>query len=61
MGYKSNVKLVQSVNHALQLFEVFRTADKKEEFGVTELSKTLGLHKNNVFRLLATLESRGYI
>lgn len=61
MAYKANVKLVQSVHHALQLFEVFRTAEKKEEFGVTELSKTLGLHKNNVFRLLATLESRGYI
>ncbi len=61
MPYKPNVKLVQSVNHALQLFEVFRMADKQEEFGVTELSKTLGLHKNNVFRLLATLESRGYI
>lgn len=29
--------------------------------GVTELSKRLKLHKNNVFRLLATLESRGYI
>jgi DNA-binding IclR family transcriptional regulator len=32
-----------------------------EEIGVTELSKRLKLHKNNVFRLLATLESRGYI
>jgi len=28
---------------------------------VTELSKRLKLHKNNVFRLLATLEARGYI
>lgn len=61
MPYKTNLKPVQSVHHALELFEVFRTSDKKEEFGVTELSKTLGLHKNNVFRLLATLESRGYI
>lgn len=61
MVYKPNVKPVQSVHHALQLFEVFRTSSKKEEFGVTELSKSLGLHKNNVFRLLATLASRGYI
>lgn len=61
MAQKTNIKLVQSVSHALQLFEVFRTSEKKEEFGVTELSKELGLHKNNVFRLLATLESRGYI
>lgn len=61
MPYKTEVKPVQSVHHALELFEVFRTSPKKEEFGVTELSKTLGLHKNNVFRLLATLEARGYI
>jgi len=61
MVNKQNVKLVQSVCHALQLFEVFRTSEKSEEYGVTQLSKTLGLHKNNVFRLLATLESRGYI
>ena len=31
------------------------------EVGVTELSKRLKLHKNNVFRLLATLELRGYV
>jgi IclR family KDG regulon transcriptional repressor len=35
--------------------------DDVDELGVTELSKRLKLHKNNVFRLLATLESRGYI
>lgn len=61
MVSKSTPKLVQSVAHVLQLFEVYRTTDYREEFGVTELSKQLGLHKNNVFRLLATLESRGYI
>ncbi|MCX8083688.1 MAG: IclR family transcriptional regulator [Calditerrivibrio sp.] len=61
MVTKNTPKLVQSVAHVLQLFEVYRTADQKEEFGVTELSKLLGLHKNNVFRLLATLEARGYI
>ena len=31
------------------------------DFRVTDLSKRLKLHKNNVFRLLATLEARGYI
>lgn len=61
MVFKPNVKSIQSVHHALQLFEVFRTSYKQEEFGVTELSKTLGLHKNNVFRLLATLSACGYI
>ncbi|MBE0569112.1 MAG: IclR family transcriptional regulator, partial [Deltaproteobacteria bacterium] len=32
-----------------------------DELGVTELSKKLKLHKNNVFRILATLQSRNYI
>jgi DNA-binding IclR family transcriptional regulator len=50
---------IQSVSHALDILESFtRTED---ELGVTDLSKRLGLHKNNVFRLLATLEHRGYI
>lgn len=55
---KSNY-VIQSVSHALDVLEQFyATAD---EIGVTELSKRLKLHKNNVFRLLATLEARGYI
>ncbi len=51
--------IIQSVSHALDVLEQF-TGDH-DELGVTELSKRLKLHKNNVFRLLATLESRGYI
>ncbi|MGH7340707.1 MAG: IclR family transcriptional regulator, partial [Candidatus Rokuibacteriota bacterium] len=55
---KSNY-IIQSVSHALDVLEQF--AGDAEELGVTDLSKRLKLHKNNVFRLLATLESRGYI
>lgn len=55
---KSNY-IIQSVSHALDVLEQF--VEGTEELGVTELSKRLKLHKNNVFRLLATLESRGYI
>ena len=51
--------VIQSVSHALDVLEQFNgTVD---EIGVTELSKRLKLHKNNVFRLLATLEARSYI
>ncbi len=50
---------VQSVDRALDILEAFNY--QEEELGVTELSQRLGLHKNNVFRLLATLEVRGYI
>ena len=51
--------IIQSVSHALDVIEQF--AGERDELGVTELSKRLKLHKNNVFRLLATLEARGYI
>src|ERR1700687_2164456 len=51
--------LIHSVAHALDVLEQF--FGEVDELGVTELSKRLKLHKNNVFRLLATLEARGYI
>jgi len=49
---------IQTVSNALHLLEAF--ADE-HEIGVADLSRRLGLHKNNVFRLLATLEEHGYI
>jgi len=55
---KSNY-IIQSVAHALDVLEEFR--GETDELGVTELSKKLKLHKHNVFRILATLQSRNYI
>ena len=49
---------IQTVSNALRMLESFYKAD---ELGVSELSRRLRLHKNNVFRLLATLEEHGYI
>jgi IclR family transcriptional regulator, KDG regulon repressor len=49
---------IQTVSNALSLLQAFHD---EEELGVTELSRRLGLHKNNVFRLLATLEQSGYV
>lgn len=51
--------LIQSVSRALDILEAFGVG--QEELGVTELSRKLKLHKNNVFRLLATLETRGWV
>lgn len=51
--------MIQSVSHALDVLEELCKAGG--ETGVTDLSKRLRLHKNNVFRLLATLELRGYV
>jgi len=55
---KSNY-IIRSVAHAIDVIEEFY--GDADELGVTDLSKRLKLHKNNIFRLLATLESRGYI
>jgi DNA-binding IclR family transcriptional regulator len=49
---------IQTVVNATRLLEAFHD---EEGLGVTELSHLLDLHKNNVFRLLATLEAQGYI
>lgn len=51
--------MIQSVSHSLDVLE--ELSRSKGEVGVTDLSKRLKLHKNNVFRLLATLELRGYV
>ncbi len=53
------LKEIGTINRALDIIESFSPDDP--ELGVTELSTKLGLSKNNVFRLLATLESKGYI
>ncbi|MDF1535732.1 MAG: IclR family transcriptional regulator [bacterium] len=51
--------IIQSVDHALDVLEAFH--GEEDELGITELSRRLNLHKNNIFRILATLENRGYI
>lgn len=50
--------VIQTVQNALRLLEAFHATP---ELGVSELARRLELHKNNVFRLLATLELSGYI
>ncbi|HKA14767.1 MAG TPA: IclR family transcriptional regulator [Myxococcota bacterium] len=49
---------IQAVANALRLLQVFREED---EVGVAELARRLELPKNNVFRLLATMEELGFI
>ena len=50
--------MIHTVRNALRVLEEFRD---EAELGVTELARRLGLHKNNVFRILATLEQQGYV
>ncbi len=51
--------LIQSVSNACDIMECFSI--EEDELGATELARRLGFHKNNVQRLLATLEYRGYV
>ncbi|BDV44499.1 IclR family transcriptional regulator [Geotalea uraniireducens] len=52
--------MILAVSHAFDLLEQFHD-ENIAELGVTDLARRLKLHKNNVFRLLATLEARGYV
>jgi len=49
---------IQTVTNALRVLEAF---ENNEILGVTELATRLHLHKNNVFRILATLEEKGWV
>ena len=55
---EKKIKRKSSIEKALDLIEALK---ESEDLGVTELSNILGLNKNNVFRLLATLEVKGII
>lgn len=50
---------IRAVERALELLEAFSIAEP--EFSLTELSDRLGLNTSTVFRLLATLQGRGYV
>lgn len=50
--------VIQTVANALCVLEAF---EAEETLGVTELARRLNLHKNNVFRILATLEEKGWV
>src|SRR5687768_12242695 len=49
---------VQSVDRALIILEILA---RRRGAGVTEIGKELGVHKSTAFRLLAALESRGFV
>lgn len=50
--------VIHTVRNALRVLEAF---SDELELGVTELARRLNLPKNNVFRILATLEQQGYV
>jgi IclR family KDG regulon transcriptional repressor len=50
-------KIIKSVDHALQVLELFSA--EKQDWGVTEISEALNLYKSTVFDILKTFENRG--
>ena len=56
---KKSEYAIQAVENAFDVLEQFTS--EKGSLGITELSNNLGLHKNNIFRLLATMQNKGYI
>ncbi len=59
LGKEKKSYSIQSVNNVLTLLEAFSEIDG--EVRVSHLSELLGMNKSHVFRLLATLEQRGYV
>jgi len=51
--------LIQSVSLACALLDQFRNVER--DLSITELSRMLRVNKNYVFRLLATMERRGFV
>lgn len=52
-------QLVQSVDRALAILETVASA--KDSLGLSEIGNIVGLHKSTIYRLINTLEHRGYI
>jgi DNA-binding IclR family transcriptional regulator len=57
-GERGPAALVQSVDRALSVLEILGA---RGEAGVTEIAAELGVHKSTAFRLVAVLESRGFV
>lgn len=52
--------IVQSVDKAVRLLNGL-AAEDVDQLGITELASRLGFNKNQVFRLLKTLQRRGFV
>ena len=59
LNQKKTTYTIRSVANALDIMEQFK--GDVAELGITDLSRRLRISKNNVFRLLATLQSRNYV
>lgn len=54
-----NGEIINSIGRALDILMLLYYEQK--ELGVTEIAKSLGLHKSTVHRTLSTLENKGFV
>lgn len=54
------VQQVNSVLHAVRILELF-AAQGQEYLSLTQISRSLEIHKTTVYRLLRTLQSVGWV
>ena len=59
MSFQKPEQLVQSIDRAFDILEVL--VENSDGLGVTEISQKLNIHKSTVYRLLSTLQYRGYV
>lgn len=58
MNYKDSV-IITSVSRSLDILQYLHK--KKTETSLTEIASDLGLYKSTVFRMLSTLEAKGFV
>lgn len=56
----AEIQPIQAVENALDLMEALAD-EEREEVQLADLAQQLGMSKTKIFRLLATLENRGYV
>lgn len=52
--------LIKAVERAVRVIDELAECEEGE-LGISEIARRVNLHKNNVFRILATLETLGYV
>lgn len=57
---KKSIPTINSVIHATQILELY-AAQREPYLSLTQISKSLNMHKTTVYRILRTLESVGWI
>ncbi|MDQ6601445.1 MAG: IclR family transcriptional regulator [Chloroflexota bacterium] len=53
--------ILSTLDKGLHVLEVLASVDSADGLSLTELSRTLGMHRTTLLRVLTTLQSRGYV